>query len=158
LSVFGYLLPEMQGICGTFSSARSVHIRPEKGTVGDFALHVQCLWRFVANDRVLTASADYYEPTVAGEEVTPGDRQSGNLQRDRPEGIFRTYDAETRSLINETDLLTVISLHTDRLADSSWNCQADSGCKCFQTGPVPKTGSSFHPETMRLISFNKDDQ
>jgi hypothetical protein len=37
-------------------------IRPHPsatGTVGDFALHIQCPWRLMKNDRILTGSADY---------------------------------------------------------------------------------------------------
>jgi hypothetical protein len=52
-------------------------------TIGDFALHVQCPWRFVTTTGILTGSADYYEPAVQGEEVTPDDHRSGNLQRIR---------------------------------------------------------------------------
>src|ERR1700722_104032 len=54
-------------------------IRPNpsgKGTVGDFALHVQCSWRLVTNDHILTGSADYYEPAVEGEEVNLDDHQT----------------------------------------------------------------------------------
>jgi len=57
-------------------------IRPHpsgKGTVGDFALHVQCPWRLVTTTQVLTGSADYYEPAVEGEDVNLDDHQSGNL-------------------------------------------------------------------------------
>lgn len=101
---------------GSMKNFQFGQIRPHpsrKGTVGDFALHVQCPWRFVTNNRILTGSTDYYEPAVEGEEVTLDDFRCGNLQRHRLQEIFRTYDAETRSLLNETDSLTVLSVHTD---------------------------------------------
>ncbi len=93
-------------------------IRPHpsgKGTVGEFALHVQCPWRLVTNDRILTGSADFYEPVVEGEEVDTDDHQSGNLQLKRLQQVFGSYDEKTRSLINETEPRTVISVHSDQL-------------------------------------------
>ena len=51
-------------------------IRPHpsgKGTIGEFALHVQCPWRLVTATQVITGSADYYEPAIEGEEVNLDD-------------------------------------------------------------------------------------
>lgn len=74
-----------------------------EGTIADFALHVQCPWRFVTTTDILTGSADYYEPAV----------EAGNLQQARMQQLFQTYDAETRSLINEKDSLIVVSVKAD---------------------------------------------
>ena len=92
-------------------------IRPHptsKGTVGDYALHVQCPWRLVTCDSILTGSADYYEPAVEGEIVNVDDCGSGNLQRKRLLEVFGAYDESTRSPINATDTLIVTTVQADR--------------------------------------------
>jgi hypothetical protein len=91
-------------------------IRPHpagKGTVGEIALHVQCPWRLVRATGIVTGSADYYEPAVEGGEMNLNDGESGNLQRRNLRELFQYYDAETRSLVNNSDSLMVISVESD---------------------------------------------
>jgi hypothetical protein len=133
---------------GNMKNFQFGQIRPHpsgKGTVGDFALHVQCPWRFVANNRILTGSADYYESAVEGEEVNLDDRQSGNLQRKRLQEIFGTYDAETHSLINETDSLTVISVHTDCLGGFDLELSGGFQLQVFPDGSRTENWRFFSP-------------
>lgn len=123
-------------------------IRPHpsgKGTVGDFALHVQCPWRLVTNDRILTGSADYYEPAVEGEEVNLDDRRSGNLQRKRLREVFGTYDAKTRSLINETDSLIVTAVHTDRFGGLDLELSGGFRLQVFPNGSRGENWRFFAP-------------
>jgi hypothetical protein len=123
-------------------------IRPHlsgKGTVGDFALHVQCPWRLVTTTQVLTGSADYYEPAVEGEDVNLDDHQSGNLQRKRLQALFQTYDAETRSLINKSDSLTVISLHADRFGGLDFELSGGVRLQLFPDGSRGENWRFFSP-------------
>jgi hypothetical protein len=123
-------------------------IRPHpsgKGTVGDFALHVQCPWRLVTTTQVLTGSTDYYEPAVEGEDVNLDDYQSGNLQRKRLQALFQTYDAETRSLINQSDSLTVISLHADRFGGLDLELSGGVRLQVFPDGSRGENWRFFSP-------------
>jgi hypothetical protein len=80
-----------------------------KGTIGEFALHIQCPWRLVGSEGIVTGSADYYEPVEAGADVDPNDFEAGNLQQERLGDLLR-YDASTRSWVNSRDQLTVQSV------------------------------------------------
>jgi hypothetical protein len=58
-------------------------IRPHpsgKGTVGQYALHLQCPWRIIATDGIVTGSSDYYEPAEVDGEVNRKDVEAGNLR------------------------------------------------------------------------------
>jgi hypothetical protein len=128
-------------------------IRPHpsgKGTIGDFALHVQCPWRLVTNDGILTGSADYYEPAVESEEVDVDDGRSGNLQLKRLGEVFRTYDQETRSLINDADALIVAAIHSDRLGGIVLDFSGGFRLEVFPNGS--------RGEDWRFFSPKKEDQ
>ena len=84
-----------------------------KGTIGDFALHIQCPWRIVNSEGIVTGSADYYEPAEAGAEVEKNDSHTGNLQQRRLGDLLGSYDATTRSLVNSTAQLIVQSARAD---------------------------------------------
>jgi hypothetical protein len=61
-------------------------IRPHpsgKGTVGSFALHIQCPWRLTQDEHIVTGADDYWEPAEADGEVDLEDWRGGNLQRKR---------------------------------------------------------------------------
>lgn len=123
-------------------------IRPHpsgKGTVGDFALHVQCPWRLVTTNQILTGSADYHEPAAEGEAVNLDDYQSGNLQRKRLQALFETYDAETRSLINQSDSLTVVSLHADRFGGLDLELSGGVRLQVFPDGSRGENWRFFSP-------------
>jgi hypothetical protein len=84
-----------------------------KGTIGQFALHIQCPWRIVNSEGILTGSADDYEAAEVGAEVDANDLQKGNLQRKRLGDLLRSYDASTRSWVNSTAQLIVQSVLVD---------------------------------------------
>jgi len=91
-------------------------IRPHpagKGTVGEYALHIQCPWRLLHEGDIVTGSADYYEPAEMDDEVDLQDGQAGNLQRKRLGETLRSYDAATSSWINGTGELVVESIVVD---------------------------------------------
>ena len=84
-----------------------------KGTIGEFALHIQCPWRIVSNEGIVTGSADYYEPVEAGTDEEANDLQTGNLQQKRLGDLLGSYDASTRSWVNSTAQLIVQSALAD---------------------------------------------
>jgi hypothetical protein len=123
-------------------------VRPHSsgtGTVGDFALHVQCPWRLVVNDRILTGSADYYEAAVEGQEVNLDDRRSGNLQQKRLSEVFSAYDPETRSLMNVTDALIVTAVHSDRFGGIDLELSGGYRLQVFPNGSRGEDWRFFSP-------------
>lgn len=123
-------------------------IRPHasgKGTVGDFALHIQCSWRLVRNDCILTGSTDYYEPAVEGEDVDLDDHRSGNLQRCRLREVFSTYDEKTRSLISETDPPIVTAVHADPFGGLDLELSGGLRLQVFASGSRGEDWRFFSP-------------
>lgn len=91
-------------------------IRPHpsgRGTVGEYALHIQCPWRLTQNGHIVTGSDDYYEPAETDQEIDLEDWRAGNLQRKRLGEILRSFDSATRSWVNGTDKLVVESVSAD---------------------------------------------
>jgi len=85
-------------------------IRPDpsgSGTIGWYALHVQCPWRIVSDHDIMTGSGDYYEPVDEHGEVELADSKAGNLQRKRLGEMMHKFASTTRSWINATDQLVV---------------------------------------------------
>jgi hypothetical protein len=102
---------------GNMKNFQFGEIRPHpsgKGTVGSFALHIQCPWRILSDDRVVTGSTDYYEPAVGAEEPNLEDHSCGNLQRERLLGLLGSYDPVTKSIISNGERLLVTAVHGDR--------------------------------------------
>jgi hypothetical protein len=91
-------------------------IRPHhmegKGTVGEYALHVQCPWRIVQAGKILTGLQDYYEEQAdEADESAHGSER--NLQEKKLFQLLRGYDPSTRSLVNATDGLIVRTIDAD---------------------------------------------
>lgn len=78
-----------------------------KGTVGEFALHIQCAWRIAGPNGIITGSADRYEPVQPNGSVDEADWVAGNLQSQRLAKLFGGQDPQTRSIVNVTELLRV---------------------------------------------------
>ncbi len=87
------------GVVGPHSSG--------KGTVGQYALHIQCPWRICGAEGIVTGLMDHYEPTEIDGEVALEDGRYGNLQRARLGGLLGSYDEGTRSWVNGTGHLIV---------------------------------------------------
>ena len=90
--------------------------RVEKGTAGDYALHIQCAWRLEDQNGIVTGRTDLWEPV----ENTPDidwDKwdydKDENLQDNRIGSILGGYDPETRSFVNNGDQLVVEDFHAD---------------------------------------------
>src|SRR6266851_8527886 len=70
-------------------------VRPVKGgTVGQFALHIQCPWRLVTLDRIITGSPDHWQPSDESLDWTAWnkDRSTPSLQEKRLMELFCGYD------------------------------------------------------------------
>jgi hypothetical protein len=93
------------------------HIRKiEKGTSGDYALHIQCPWRLEGPEGIITGRSDLWEPAEDASSIdwdTWDCDKDENLQDKRIGELLQGYDPETRSFVNETDRLTVEAVQGD---------------------------------------------
>jgi hypothetical protein len=88
----------------------------KRGTVGDYALHIQCPWRFEDADGIITGRTDLWEPAEASGEVdwdTWHYERNENLQDRQLRDLLGGYDATTRSFVNQTDHLVVEEVRGD---------------------------------------------
>lgn len=135
---------------GTMKNFQFGTVRPHpsgKGTVGDFALHVQCSWRIVKGDRIMTGSADYYQPAAEGEELNLEDRKLGNLQRKRLLELLGNYDDETRSHINKSLALNVTGVRADRFGGLDLTLSGGVSLQVFPNGSLSEDWRFFAPGT-----------
>jgi len=82
--------------------------------MGAFALHVQCPWRIISREAIVTGSDDYWQPapTVNKVDWTAGGSDP-SLQEKRLLDLFLGYDPETKSCENITGLLYVEAVDGD---------------------------------------------
>jgi hypothetical protein len=86
------------------------------GTVGEYALHVQCPWRIEGPEGIVTGRADLWEPAEPSPEIdwdTWDYERDENLQDRRLAALLAGYDPETRSFVNEADYLVVEDVQAD---------------------------------------------
>lgn len=87
------------------------------GTVGEYALHIQCPWRMEGPNGIVTGSSDLWEPAYDDPDIDwdtwDYDAYGGNLQDRRLAELLGGYDPATRSLVNQTDILMVESVSAD---------------------------------------------
>ncbi len=88
----------------------------EGGTVGEYALHVQCPWRLEGPDGIVTGRQDLWEPAEDSPDIdweTWDYEENENLQDKLIGELLEGYDPETRSFVNKTDRLIVEAVQGD---------------------------------------------
>ena len=96
-------------------------IRPHhsgQGTIGEFAFHVQCPWRFARPDGILTGSGDLWHYAGPGERPENWSYEDGNSLQDLMfSELMGPRDAETASWYNREQRLTVKDAFVGPLGD-----------------------------------------
>jgi hypothetical protein len=118
-----------------------------KGTIGQYALHLQCPWRIVGSDGIVTGSSDYYEPVEQDGEVDLEDRQASSLQRKRLGELLRSYDAGTRSWVNGTDRLAVEAVVVHDFGGFELELSGNFRLQVFPCGSRGEDWRFFEPGT-----------
>ena len=101
-----------------FGETRSIRSRltQRDGTVGEFALHVQCPWRIEGRDGIVTGRADLWEPVEtdrhAHEDGWHYDTHA-NVQDKMIQDLFQGSDPVTGSPLNTTPSLVVENVAAD---------------------------------------------
>ena len=92
-------------------------VRPHReGTVGEYALHIQCAWRIDGQEGIVTGRSDLWEPAEVDARVDWDHwdyEKDGNLQDKLIGALLGGYDPKTRSFVNETSLLVVEAVEAD---------------------------------------------
>lgn len=114
-------------------------VRPHpsgRGTVGAYALHVQCPWRIVSQNAIVTGTSDRFLGATEGEEVNHDDPRSGSLQFVRAESLLKGYDDTTRSFVNATNQLVVLAAHADDFGGADLLLSGDYRLQIFPDGSL----------------------
>ena len=117
------------------------------GSIGQYALHIQCPWRLVGSEGIFTGSADYYEPAESGGEVDLNDKQTGNLQRKRLGDLLRKYDPNTRSWVNDTAGLVVEGVLADDCGGLELKLSGEFRLQILPCGSLGEDWRFFAPGT-----------
>jgi hypothetical protein len=118
-----------------FGTLRSV----ERGSVGDFALHVQCPWRIEGPDGIVTGRLDLWEPV---EDNAPFDESwdyetAPNLQDARLE----------RWLAGNETALVVKGVDADKFGGAAISLGQDFVLRLFPAGTRGEDWRLFRPKT-----------
>ena len=128
-----------------------IYLSPSgKGSVGTYALHVQCPWRIVSEGMILTGSFDRYEPPQENRELDEENNRSGTLQRARLFHILEGYDEAARSIVNSTNNFAVLSIKVDEFGGLDLSLSGGYNLQLFPSGASSedwrffKTGGAPH--------------
>jgi hypothetical protein len=125
-----------------YSGMQSFHFgevrRVERGSIGQFAFHVQCPWRIVAHDRIVTGSPDHWYP--ADENVDwnawEKDRSTPSLQEERILELFCGYDPDTGACENITKELLVETVDADNCGGVQVQMSGGYSLQLFPAGAL----------------------
>ena len=122
VAAFGELLGLPLAIARRGGSMRGFHFgeirQLEGGSVGDYALHVQCPWRLDGPDGTVTGRDDLWEHATL--DVPPDDwsyEDGASLQDSRLGALLGTFDSRTGSWVNSGHKLRVTSVDASPQGD-----------------------------------------
>jgi hypothetical protein len=122
-----------------FGQVRAV----ERGTVGDYGLHIQCPWRLEGPDGILTGHSDLWELAEASEGVDWGE----NLQDRQLGTLLGGYDPATRSFVNQTEHLVVEGVQADNCGGATIQLSGGYRLVLFPAGARGEDWRLFRPGT-----------
>lgn len=128
-------------------SMRVFHFGPvrqlERGSIGEYALHIQCPWRIETRDSIVTGQEDLWEPFVVpdGFDWDAWTYETGDsLQDHRLASLLGGHDARTKSHVNNGELLVVESVEADDHGSASL---ALTGGFCLRIFPAGSRGEEW---------------
>ncbi len=129
-----------------FGTVRAV----ERGTVGEYALHVQCPWRIEGSDGITTGRGDLWEPAEPSQEIDwdKWDYETDeNLQDRRMAALLGGYDPVTGSFVNSTEHLIVEDVCADDYGGASIRLSGGYKLVLFPAGTRGEDWRVFRPDT-----------
>ena len=115
--------------------------RLTRGSIGQFALHIQCDWRMEGPGGIITGRDDLW--TLPNGELSPKGwnyEHGNNLQDVRLGEVLRGYDKRTRSYVNRTKQLVVEKIWASRFGDATLSL---SGGYRLVISPMEATGEAW---------------
>lgn len=124
-------------------------LRPDgKGSVGEFALHIQCPWRIDGPDGIVTGDGDLWDSAEPDEEVdwdTWHYDENENLQDWQIAALLGGYDPSTRSFTNDTGFLVVEGVEADDFGGATVTLSGGYRLSIFPSGGVGEDWRLFRP-------------
>ena len=118
----------------------------QRGEVGKYALHIQCPWRIDRPEGTVTGRLDLCEH-ISGEQMLdewePG--IDDNIQDVRLAALLQSYNADTRSHVNTTDILIVERVNASTLGDATIDLSGGYRLTLFPAGTASKAWRIFRP-------------
>jgi hypothetical protein len=131
-----------------------------KGTIGQYALHIQCPWRVVVaqcawrvptKNLIVAGSGDWWEPAERSENFDWDDwnhnRQTPSLQQKALAELFQEYDEATKSWINISDQLVVQQVESDDYGGLNIHLSGGYRLQAFPDGASGEHWRLFEPST-----------
>lgn len=118
------------------------------GTVGEYALHIQCPWRLQGPDGIVTGRSDLWEPAEANEAVawdTWHYDSNENLQDRRLGALLGDYDPKARSSLNRTEQLVVEAVHAEDCGGATLDLSGGYRLVLFPAGTRAENWRLFRP-------------
>lgn len=113
-------------------------VRPHptgRGTIGAYALHIQCPWRLVDDKMIVTGTSDRFVAPAEDTDVYD-DPRSGNRQLVKIASLLKGYDAETQSFVNDTEELVVMSVSADKYGGADLLLSGNYRLQIFPDGSL----------------------
>jgi hypothetical protein len=137
-----------------------------KGTVGKYALHIQCPWRLVVAERswqipsknlIVSGSGDWWEPAERGDNFDWNEnRLAPSLQQKALTELFQEYDEGTKSWINISDQLVVQQVESDDYGGLEIHLSGGYRLQVFPDGKSGEHWRFFQPGTEDLHFVMED--
>jgi hypothetical protein len=127
-------------------------IRPHpsgEGTVGAYALHVQCAWRFDGPNGTVTGRDDLWDYAGPGERPPRWSHEDGHSLQDQRLGNLFVRDDSTRSWVNESDRFAVTGAQQSQRGDIKLELSGGYAMLLFP--------ASYRSEAWRLFAAGSDD-
>jgi hypothetical protein len=123
------------------------------GTVGAFALHVQCPWRLDGPNGTVTGRDDLWEYAGPGERPLNWSPEDGSSLQDQKFANLFIRDESTRSWVNESDEFSVIAAQQASRGDVSLHLANGHEILLFPASCIHEAWRLFATDGERHVVF-----
>ncbi len=118
--------------------------RLARGSVGQYALHIQCPWRLGGPEGIITGRADYWQPpgNLDGKDFSCDEV---NRQDEKLRQFLGGYDEKTRSAIDEMGKFVVESVAADESGGATLRLSGGFALVIFPDGSTGEEWRKFRP-------------
>jgi hypothetical protein len=124
--------------------------RIERGTSGEYVLHIQCPWRIEGPEGIVTGRLDLWEPAQDSPDIdweTWDYEENENLQDRRISELLKGYDPDTRSFVNATGWFVVETVQGDMYGGAVITLSGGFRLVLFPAGSESEDWRIFRPKT-----------